>query len=237
MKRDEIEPYGTLREIAPGLVCLDGRWKRTPFGRRMTVIRLGGGGLLVHNAIRLREEDYGALDALGEVQIIVAPNKMHSSEAHVYKLRYPEARLYASRASAGAIAGRCPVDGALPGDWDPSLDQEVGCFEFGGTRMLHESVFFHRASRTLVLTDLVFNLQDDVQGATRWFFRVNRIHKRFGPSRIFRHVFVRDREAARASFRRLMEWDFDRVIMSHGEILASGGKAAMQRGFEEMGLA
>lgn len=201
------------------------------------MIRLGSGGLLVHNAIRLREEDYGALDALGKVRVIVAPNRMHSSEAHVYKLRYPEARLYASSASVTTIAGRCTVDGTLPDDWDASLDQEVACLEFGGTRMLHENVFFHRASRTLIVTDLVFNLQDDVTGVTRWFFRLNRIYKRFGPSRIFRHVFVRDREQARASFRRLMEWDFDRVIMNHGEILESGGKAAMQRGFEEMGLA
>ena len=39
---------------------------------------------------------------------------------------------------------------------------------------------------------------------------------------------MRDRVAARASLQRVLQWDFDRVIVTHGEILEHGGRQAMQ---------
>jgi hypothetical protein len=42
---------------------------------------------------------------------------------------------------------------------------------------------------------------------------------------------TRDRKAARASLERVLQWDFDRIIMAHGEVLQSGGKTAMQKAF------
>jgi hypothetical protein len=53
---------------------------------------------------------------------------------------------------------------------------------------------------------------------------------RFGPHRIVR-AFVRDRAAARRSLERILAWDFDRVIVSHGDVLETGGRAALERGF------
>ena len=109
--------------------------------------------------------------------------------------------------------------------------------EFEGTRKLCENLFFHRATRTLIVTDLVFNMQNEVTGGMKIFFKLNRVYKRFGPSRIFRYFFVDEPKVAAESLRELMHWDFDRVIMSHGEILNTGGKTAIQRGFAEIDLA
>ncbi len=39
----------------------------------------------------------------------------------------------------------------------------------------------------------------------------------------------RDRAATRASFERLLAWDFDRVILAHGCLLESGAKAIFRR--------
>jgi len=44
-------------------------------------------------------------------------------------------------------------------------------------------------------------------------------------------MLVRDSEALTASLRKILEWDFDRVIMSHGEILDHGGRAALAQAF------
>lgn len=233
----QIEPYDSLQEIAPSVYCIDGDWEKTTFRRRMTLLKLKDGGLVVHNPLRLKDEDYSKIDALGRVDYIVAPNKFHCSEPQFYKLRYPRAKVLVAREALPTVQKRCEIHGTLPEAWSPKLREEIGCMEFEGTRMLSENIFFHRASKTLIVTDLVFNMHTEVKGAERVFFKLNRVYKRFGPSRLFRYFFVDEPKVAAESFRELMRWDFDRVVMSHGEILQSGGKAALLKGFEEMGLA
>jgi hypothetical protein len=61
--------------------------------------------------------------------------------------------------------------------------------------------------------------------------RANRAYGRFGPSRIFTSFVIDDRDAFLGSIDALLEHDFDRVIMSHGRILATGGKSAIRDAF------
>jgi hypothetical protein len=35
---------------------------------------------------------------------------------------------------------------------------------------------------------------------------------------------IRDRVAARQSVDRVLQWDFDRIIMTHGEVVETGGR-------------
>jgi hypothetical protein len=65
---------------------------------------------------------------------------------------------------------------------------------------------------------------------------LNKIHKRFGPSRLLRWVLVNDMQKARASFREILALDFDRAVMNHGEVLERGAKPALERGCAELGL-
>ncbi len=54
---------------------------------------------------------------------------------------------------------------------------------------------------------------------------------RFGPTRLLMLWFVRDRKAFETSIREVLEWDFDRIVMSHGEIVHRDGKAMMREAF------
>jgi hypothetical protein len=83
-------------------------------------------------------------------------------------------------------------------------------------------VFFHRPSRSAIFTDLVFNVPADFKAA--WiFYTVVGARGRFGPHRLVRQT-IRDRKAARESVAKILEWDFDRVIVTHGDVLESGGR-------------
>jgi len=42
-------------------------------------------------------------------------------------------------------------------------------------------------------------------------------------------VTTRNRRAARYVVKRILDWDFDRIIVGHGEVVESGGKAAFVR--------
>ncbi len=54
------------------------------------------------------------------------------------------------------------------------------------------------------------------------------MRRRLGPTVAFR-LGIRDREAARRSVRRILEWDFDRILPGHGEIVEAGGRDKLRR--------
>ena len=92
---------------------------------------------------------------------------------------------------------------------------------------LHEVVLFHRSSRTVVLTDLCFNIHRSSSRVARLFFRANGMWQRFGPSRMIRHL-VSDRAAFRRSLDHVLRWDFERIVPGHGDVIEHGGPARLR---------
>lgn len=226
-----IQDYGPLEEIGPGLWVRDGEWNGTLFRRRMTVCRLSSGALVVHNAFRLHDKDIDELAKLGPVSWIVVPNRFHSSEAIFLKERFPAAKVVASPEARRALRKlKCPVHGWFPDAWEPQ--KELPAFEIKGTRGLGEWVFLHQPSRTLIVTDLVFHIHKAERPMDRSFLRMNDIYKSFGPSRLFKLLFTKSEKSLLESLVPVLKSDFDRVVMSHGEIVETGGKAALRAGFE-----
>jgi glyoxylase-like metal-dependent hydrolase (beta-lactamase superfamily II) len=43
-----------------------------------------------------------------------------------------------------------------------------------------------------------------------------------------------DHDAARASLERILEWDFDRVIIGHGDIVETDGREKLEQAFAWM---
>ena len=110
-------------------------------------------------------------------------------------------------------------------EWAGEIDQHL----FKGATGLNEVVFFHRPSRTAIFTDLVFNVPANFKDA--WlFYTIVGGRGSFGPHRLIR-LAIRDRKAARESVAKILEWDFDRVIVTHGDVLESGGKPKFAEAF------
>ncbi len=94
----------------------------------------------------------------------------------------------------------------------------------------------HLPSRTLIIADLVFNFRPDERGWDRVFHRYIAGFKRYpGMSRIFR-LCIKDRAAFLASIARLMEQDFDRIIVGHGKVIECNGKELLRRALADVGL-
>ena len=217
-----------LRSIAKDVWVIDHplRVGGLQLGTRTTVVRLANGGLWMHSPGPLRPELTAQLVALGPIQALVAPNAMH----HLYlgeNIRaFPQATVYVSPALPAKIKGAFTyniLSDEPPVLWRDDFTQHL----VGGIPKLQEVVLLHRASRTLILTDLAFNIRQSDSWFTRLFMRINGAYGHFGPSRIFR-TLVKDRAALRSSLNRMQEWDFDRIIVTHGDVLETGGKSAMQ---------
>ena len=112
----------------------------------------------------------------------------------------------------------------------PEWRDEVGQVFFRGRPYENEVVFFHRPSRTLLLCDLAFNFGPSAAAPTRLLMKLMRSYGHFGPSKLD-PLLIRDRAAARASLERILEWDFDRVVVAHGDVLESGGHEALRAGY------
>jgi len=205
------------------------RFYGIPFGTRMTVVRLRSGVLWLHSPIRIHADLERALRELGEVRFVVSPNKLHHlylAEAHGV---FPGAELHAPP----GLSRKRPelrFEGQLsdvpPLGWADEIDQLV----VRGSSVMEEVVFFHRASRTLIVGDLCMYFGPENPWLTRLVARVAGMYDRPGVPRDWQWTFRR-RGATRRSFERLLSWDFDRVILAHGRLIEAGAKDVLRRSY------
>src|SRR4029434_6688512 len=66
-----------------------------PLTATMTVLRLSDGSLLVHSPVALTPERRAAIEALGPVAHLYAPNLYHHLEIGAWASAFPTARLHA----------------------------------------------------------------------------------------------------------------------------------------------
>ncbi len=221
-----------LRPLAADLWVLESplRFALVEVGTRMTAVRLRSGALWLHSPVALDDELKEQLESRGTPRFAVAPNRFHHLWAGDYPAAYPELELWVAPGlpeKRKDLSGAQVLGDAAPAGWADEIDQVF----FAGHPIANEVAFFHRASRTLMLCDLAFNVGSDSPPGTRLAFRLAGAYQRFGPTRLEK-VLMRDRAAARAALERILAWDFDRVIVSHGHVLESGGPTALRAGYE-----
>jgi hypothetical protein len=221
-----------MRQVASNLWVREQRQRFFAFelGTRMTVIRLSDGGLFLHSPVRLDAELGCELDALGRVEFVVAPNKLHHLYVADYFARYPQARIYA----APGLERKRPdllFHGVLDGSSAAPWSDQIAALFFPAESILNEIVFLHHASGTLLLTDIAFNIQRTDSTATRIFFQLDGGYRRFGPTRLMKALMLRHRRAGREAVKRILEWNYDRIIVTHGDIVETGGRKAIRDAF------
>jgi hypothetical protein len=200
-----------------------------PVGTRMTVIRLTGERLLLHSPVALDPDLRGQLDALGRVSFAVAPNRVHHLYAGKVAEAYPGTRLWVAPGldrKRPDLVFEAVLGDEAPEEWRGQVDQVF----FRGRPYENEVTFFHRASRTLILCDLAFNFGPRSPAPTRFLMKLIRSYGSLGPSKLD-PLLIRDRRAARESLERMLAWDFDRIIVAHGDVLESGGHEILRRGY------
>jgi hypothetical protein len=221
-----------LVPLGPGLWSLDQPFRAggLELGLRTCVLRLADGSVLVHAPGPLDAEARAEIERLGPVRALIAPNLLHHLFLADAARAFPNARVYAApglRAKRGDVRIDEELGEEAPALWARELDQVV----LGGVPRLGEVVFLHRASATLLCLDLCFNVRPPKPFATRLLMRANGAWDRFGPSRIFRFAILKDARVLRASLDRVLEWEFERVTVAHGDVLERGGREALRREF------
>jgi len=237
-------PLNILKPVAENLWLADGpeivmRYLGLgmPFPTRMTVVRLADGGLFVHSPVAPDAALMDAVAALGPVRHLVAPNSLHYWWMPDWKARFPGARVHAVPGLARTARRRLAVDAELgdrpPPDWADELDQVLV-----KGRMLTEADFFHRPSRTAILTDLIENFETG-RVTNRWLRGLIRMSHAADPHGSapydMRLTFLGRRRAMRPAVRRMLAWNAVRVILAHGRWYPANGAAELRRAFGWVG--
>jgi hypothetical protein len=184
---------------------------------RATLLRLGDGGLLIHSPLPIDDATAREIDALGPVRLLVAPSCFHWMFIADAKARYPAARVLGAPGVEKKLRG-VPFEPLPAAGWLPGAENEVRLERVEGAPRIAEHAFFHAGSRSLVVTDLFFNIHSCASLFMRLYLRLGRAYGRAGQSFLWR-LAVRNRAAAARSAAALLDWDFERVVMAHGEVL------------------
>ena len=236
--------HNLLTPFADDIWTVEGPQVRTlgvSFPTRMTIVKLADGSLWIDSPVAVSRETLAQIAALGPVRYLVAPTPMHLWRLVAARTVFPDAQLwgapqragFAARSFARTFAG-APRDLALsgtlsdapPNAWAHDFKQAV----LRGNVLLEEVAFCHRKSRTLIVADFIQNYPAKPNDA------VGNLVKRAGGvldggvPRDIRWSFT-DRKLARAALRELLAWDFDKLIVAHGDCVERDAHAFVERAF------
>ncbi|HEY6417659.1 MAG TPA: DUF4336 domain-containing protein [Candidatus Binataceae bacterium] len=222
-----------LASIAPNLWTAERPFKLPlmlgDIGTRMTIVKLADGGLFLHSPVPLDAETHAALDDFGPVRAIVAPSKAHHLFVGDYVKEYPGAKLYGAPElpeKRKDLKFDSTLSDTAPPEWQGQLEQHL----FRGAPFLNEVVFFHAPTRTIIFTDLVFNVAVRDASRARVFNWLTGAAGHFGPHRLIRRA-ISNHQAARESVEKILQWNFERVIVTHGDVLETGGRERVRAAF------
>lgn len=243
MREATYPPLDVLKPVADGVWIVDSGPLRAlgiPLPVRMTVIRLRDGSLWLHSPTRYEAGLHRDIAALGPIRHLVAPNIAHWTFLKDWQTHCPDALTWAApnlpergQVRRSGLRIDRVLDDAAPPDWAADLRQVVvpGGFSF------REVAFFHGASRTLILTDLVLNLEPAKMPALlRPFLRLARMTPPNGqPPPYLRFVIRLRRRAAAQAASELIALNPERVVFAHGLWFARDGAARLRLSLSWLG--
>lgn len=192
----------------------------------MTLVRLAGDELLVHSPIALTPALREAVERLGRVSHLYAPNLYHHLRLGDWAAAFPAARIHAP----AGLARKRPdlrIDRAHDaGVAEPAIAVRLDEIHIEGFR-LEETVLVERASGTAIVADLVHAIGRPNQTWARIYASLMGFHDRVALSRMIRWTAFSDRKAARRSLDALLALPFDRLIVGHGSALDAGARDAI----------
>ena len=199
-----------------------------PFTTRMIVIRLRDGSLWINSPLVSSEDDADELRRLGPVRYLVSPTPLHSWRVKDSAKFFPDAECWGPP-SVRNNRGEFPhtLNDRPPLGWSDDLDQLV----FRGSFVSNEVYFLHMASRTAILGDFIQRYP--MRPGNRLY---NTSMKMLGvlnggvPIDV-KLTFAGGFARGRASLAKLLAWDFDKLILAHGDCVEHDAKTFVSRAF------
>ena len=225
-----------LQAFAQNVSIIDGMPVRdfgVMFTTRMTVVKLSDGSLWVNSPVSVPFDTLKRITESGPVRYLVAATPRHVWRLEGWHTLFPEAQLWTPRTTPFTLKkGHLPFTGILgdepPQGWANDLDQ----LAFKGNPLIEEVLFFHRESRTVILDDLI-QINPIVKGKIlrNALFKLAGVASPHGGVALDIRLSFTNRNLARRSLKKLLSWDFDKLIIAHGICIEKDAKPFVERAF------
>lgn len=255
------EPLNLIsRKLTGNIVLASSGFKRLGkinIGARMAIFN-NSGSIVVWSPMPHNDEVVEALKLANggsddyKVSHLIIPDKEHTLAAKSFKEKYPEMKIIA--VEDVDLGDLTPIDYRVTSKYarrilDAEALQEIGItdpvilsyFEFVylPKHTNKELVMYEKASKTVFEADLLMNLRDDTPmeqfpDIKYPFSGWSCIAKYLNPDSMIGSAIFRkftNTTASAEGLRAIYSWDFDRMVMCHGNILETGAKKAFHKVF------
>lgn len=189
--------------------------------------------LILISPIKFTDSQVDQIRKLGDVTDLVAPSLYH----HLYMPRavqlFPKAKVWGVpefRKKRSDIA------------WTHDLSEQswpyrefLDVLSLEGAPAFSEMEFLHKPTRTLIATDLCFNMCKPVGWASPLILGLFGTYDGFAMSRLMK-IRVKNRTEFEGSLELILAWDFDRIIMGHGDPIEGDAKSKLKEAFCSRGF-
>ena len=200
--------------------------------RNVTILRLASKKLIVHSTAPFSADDVASIRQLGEPGWIVEGLLRHDTFATQGTKAFPGVPYLATeRAELDGVGAESVFP--PPAEWG----DEVAVLPVNGVPSFGEIAMLHRPTRTLIAGDLLFNFPGKQDLVKKVFLNLGAVVGKYDPgvTRPFKRA-IEDEMAFVESVRAILEWDFDRIIVAHGEPIRSGGKEKLRTTLKHAGI-
>ena len=165
-----VLPHDRLLRLDENIVTVTGdiHMPLGDFPRRMTVVRLLDGRLVIYSAIALHEGEMRAIEQFGEPAYLIVPGELHRLDAKIWKDRYPALWVVAPSGAREKVERVVHVDCTSVDFGDPN----VAFVEIPGTDGLEGALIVQTPNgTTLIVNDIIANLPHR-RGFGGWMLRL-----------------------------------------------------------------
>jgi hypothetical protein len=229
-------PVHELQEFAQNVWIADGpnvRDMGVLFTTRMTVAKLADGSLWVNSPVPVPFDTLKCITSLGPVKYLLAGTPRHVWRLEWWHTLFPEAQLWAPRFTPFTLKkGDLAFTGIL-GDvpyrgWADDFDQ----LAFKGNHLIEEIFFFHKESHTVIMDDLIqIRPKEKNKPLLNALIKLGGVASPYGGVPLDIRLSFTNRNLARRSLEKLLSWDFDKLIIAHGNCIKKDAKPFMKRAF------
>jgi Domain of unknown function (DUF4336) len=245
-----------FRDITPNMTTMSvpfARFGLLKVGGRATIIKLQTGALAVFSPVALTDDVKSKIKAMGDnVKYISAMDIEHHIFLTPWAKAYPEAAVIGmeglpeKREKDPATKGirfshvftkSNKRDMKISEEFDNEFD-----YEYVHSHVNKELVYYHKPTRTMIEADLIFNLpaheQYSKSGESATSGILTRIFTALMNSRgevTWQRRFVwyaaggKDRPGFTDSVKKMKQWDIQRIIPSHGDVMESGAQGIFDK--------
>lgn len=197
--------------------------------RRMTIAKRADGGLVIHNAIALADEQMREIEAFGKPAYLVVPNSFHRMDAIIYKQRYPKLEVLCPQSARKRVSAIVPVAGHLG---EMPKDGIVDMFHIRGMKEREGAIVVREdGTSALVFNDALLNVPQG-SGIVNWFMAPTGT---LGVPRFARWMLAKSSAEMKEHLLELAKTpQLGHVVPGHGDVIATNAAAQLTTAAERL---